>query len=469
MAVVAPFRGVRYNPDKIKHLEDVVTPPYDVISADAGAELQEKNPYSMINLDLRNTSQDDMKDDGRYHRARSRFDAWQDDAVLIRDKQLSMYLYYITYTHPSGKQMTRKGLVALVGLAEFSDGIVKPHEKTFPGVISDRLELMEECQAQFSQIFSLYSDPDRIVITALEKKREDVPICRVEDNNKNIHTLWRITDQDALTSVFRFFEDKSVYIADGHHRYTTALDCRRRALALNPDLSVDSPYNYVMMYLCASEDAGLSVLPTHRLVKWPGSMSADQLVDRMGDGMQISEVKTGSRETLIAEVINRMDEAEIDTGMPAFGVYHAGEDRAFLLRIRDKTVESTGSLADKPQVLRELDVVVLSELLIHDYLKLTHKQCVKENLVSYFSDSAQALDVAVKQSVLESGYTPLLFLLNPTRVDQVTGVADSGEIMPHKSTYFYPKIMTGLLINKLVSDEKIILPGRDGRKTNAPD
>jgi uncharacterized protein (DUF1015 family) len=187
-------------------------------------------------------------------------------------------------------------------------------------------------------------------------------------------------------------------------------------------------------------------------------MSAAQMLDKMRAGLLISEVRAGSRETLIAEVINRMDEAEMDTGMPAFGVYHAGEDRAFLLRIRDASVERTGSLAQKPKVLRNLDVVVLSELLIHDYLELSHEQCVREKLVSYFSDSSQALDVAVKQSVLEDGHTPLLFLLNPTRVDQVTSVADSGEIMPHKSTYFYPKIMTGLLINKLVSDEKIILP-----------
>jgi len=458
MAGIAPFRGVRYNPDKIEHLEDVVTPPYDVISADAGAELQEKNPYSMINLDLRNTSQDETVDDGRYNQARSRFDAWQDDAVLIRDEQPSIYLYYIDYTHPTGRRMTRKGLVALVALAEFADGIVKPHEKTFAGVISDRLELMEECQAQFSQIFSLYSDPEQVVITELEKSRTDAPICRVEDNNGNMHTLWQITDPQALARVHLFFEDKPVYIADGHHRYTTALDCRRRARALNPELAADSPYNFIMMYLCASEDAGLSILPTHRLVKWPGTMTADQMLAKMRDGLQVTEVRTGSRETLISEVINRMDEAEMDTGMPAFGVYYAGEDRAFLLRIRDENVERSGSLADKPKVLRDLDVVVLSELLIHDYLNLSHEQCVKEKLVSYFSDSSQALDVAVKMSVLEDGHTPLLFLLNPTRVEQVTSVADSGEIMPHKSTYFYPKIMTGLLINKLVSDEKIIFP-----------
>ncbi len=457
MAVVAPFRGVRYNPEKIARLEDVVTPPYDVISVEAGAELLEKNPYSMINLDLRNTSQDDTEDDGRYQRARGRFEAWQEDSVLIRDGQPSIYLYYIDYTHPSGKQMTRKGLVALVGLAEFSEGIVKPHEKTFAGVISDRLELMEECRAQFSQIFSIYSDPESVVISELEKRRESEPVYRVEDHNGNVHTLWRITDHDALARVHRFFAGKPVYIADGHHRYTTALDCRRRA-AERSDLPADSPYNYIMMYLCASEDAGLSVLPTHRLVNWPGAMSAEQLAEKMGQGLSVSEVTTGSRETLIAEVLNRMDEAEMDTGMPAFGVYHAGEDRAFLLRLQDGFTGEEGVFAEKPEVLKTLDVVVLSDLLISGYLGLSHEQCVKEELVGYFSDPDAALDAAVKKSVLEDGHTPLLFLLNPTRVSQVTSVADSGEVMPHKSTYFYPKIMTGLLINKLVAEEHIELP-----------
>jgi uncharacterized protein (DUF1015 family) len=459
MAVVVPFRGVRYNPKKIKQLEDVVTPPYDVISAEVGNELQEKNPYSMINLDLRNTSQDDTEDDGRYERARSRFEAWQEDDVLIRDEQPAIYLYYIDYTHPSGKRMTRKGLVALVGLAEFTEGIVKPHEKTFAGVISDRLELMEECRAQFSQVFSIYSDPEQQVITTLEKVREPEPVYRVEDHNSNIHTLWRVTDKAALAAVHRFFAgDKAVYIADGHHRYTTALDCRRRARARYPELPADSPYNYIMMYLCASEDAGLSVLPTHRLVNWPGTMSADQLAEKMGTGLRVFEVKVGARETLIAEVLNRMDEAEMDTGMPAFGVYHAGEDRAFLLRMPDGVPDGEGSLKDQPEVLKCLDVVVLSNLLISDYLGLSHEQCVKEKLVGYFSDPDAALDAAVKQSVLEDGHTPLLFLLNPTRVSQVTNVADSGEVMPHKSTYFYPKIMTGLLINKLVGDERVELP-----------
>ncbi|MCI5222993.1 MAG: DUF1015 domain-containing protein [Candidatus Electrothrix sp. AR4] len=458
MAVVAPFRGVRYNLDKIERLEDVVTPPYDVISTEDGEKLLQKNPYSMINLDLRNISQGETKDDGRYEQARERFQAWQDEAVLIRDQQPAIYLYYIDYNLPDGKRLTRKGIVSLVGLAEFDEGVVKPHEKTFSGVISDRLQLMESCEAQFSQIFSIYSDEEQVVINGLEKVREAEPMFQVNDHNSNTHTMWRVTDEDALRRVHRFFTNKSLYIADGHHRYTTALDCRRRALSRNPDLPADHPCNYIMMYLFACEDPGLSVLPTHRLVRWPGTMSAEQLTERMRPGLLVSEVLQGTRETLITEVLNRMNEAENSSGMPAFGVYHAGEDRAFLLRMQDGTIEKAPSLADKPEVLQELDVVVLSNLLIQDYLDLSHEQCVQENLVSYLSDSDIALDTAVKESVLQDAHTPLLFLLNPTRVEQVRKVADSDNIMPHKSTYFYPKIMTGLLVNKLDDQEHIKPP-----------
>ncbi len=459
MAIVAPFRGVRFNPDKIKNLEDVVTPPYDVISEAAGTAFLEKNLYNMIQLDLRSASQGGDGETGRYAEARTRFDAWQEDQVLIRDDKPAIYLYYIDYTHPSGRRLTRKGLISLVGLAEFSEGIVKPHEKTFATVVAERLELMTACRAQFSQVFSLYHDRENIVISILEQARESEPVCSVTDHLGNVHTVWRVTDPQALAGVAGYFADKPVYIADGHHRYTTALSCRKQALAEQPDLPADSPFNFTMMYLCAAEDQGLSVLPTHRLVTFPGRLSADEVVRKMEAGLRVEELNSGSREVLIAEVLSRMNEAEMAFSAPVFGFYHAGEDRCFLLRPKDENIERSESLARLPKVLRQLDVVVFSELLIQEYLGLDHQRCVREKLISYFSDPDDALDVSVKKSIADDNVTPLLFLLNPTRVQQVTRVADSGEIMPHKSTYFYPKIMTGLLINKLVADEKIQVAG----------
>jgi uncharacterized protein (DUF1015 family) len=449
MAAVAPFRALRYNSAKIERLEDVFTPPYDIISAGDGEKLRQKNPYSMINLDLRNTSQGETEDDGRYQQARDRFAAWQDESVLIRDAQPAMYLYNIEYQHPNGRRLTRKGLVCLVGLAEFSEGIVRPHEKTFAGVIGDRLKLMETCEAQFSKIFSIYSDPQQEVIRTLEQAQEDAPVLQTKDGSGNTHSLWRVTDAAAIATVRQFFADRPVYIADGHHRYTTALEYRRRALAANPALPADHPSQFIMMYLCGCEDPGLSVLPTHRLVRWPGAMSADALAERMQSCLRVEEVTSGSRESLMAETLNRMDEAAKDSSLPAFGVYHAGENRAFLLAATQATFTASPALADKPEVLRTLDVVLLSEVLINHCLGLSHEQCAKDKLISYLSDPDEAFDAAVKESVVEDGHTPLLLLLNPTKVEQVLRVADSGNIMPHKSTFFYPKILTGLLIRKL--------------------
>jgi uncharacterized protein (DUF1015 family) len=411
----------------------------------------------MIQLDLRNTSQDSGGNAERYARARTLFDAWQEEGVLIRDEQPAMYLYYITYTHPSGRRLTRKGLICLVGLAEFSEGIVKPHEKTFEAVIVDRLQLMCECQAQFSKVFSLFDDQDNAVIFALEKAREPEPLCASRDHFGNTHTLWRVTDAKALATTARYFADRPVYIADGHHRYTTALGCRGRELQRNPAMAPDSPYNFIMMYLCPTGDEGLSVLPTHRLLQYPGKLGADRCVALLRQGLSVEEIRGATREALIAEVLARMNEWAMTSPVPVFSLYHAGEDRCFLLTLQDDC-EQYAALAEKPRVLRGLDVVILSELLIRDLLGLAHTRITSEKLISYFSDPDEAIDVAVKKSVAGGESTPLLFLLNPTRISQVTAVADSGQIMPHKSTYFFPKILTGLLINKLNGDEKISRP-----------
>lgn len=457
MAIVAPFRGIRFNPDKINKLEDVVTPPYDVISAEEGLKFLEKNSYNMIQLDLRNTSHNGQNDSTRYEQAKDLFAQWQEEDILIRDEQPALYLYYIEYTHPSGRKMTRKGLIGLVGLVDFSAGIVKPHEKTFDAVITDRLELMERCRAQFSKVFSIYPDEEQQVISTLEDAREARPVCSVRDHLGNLHSIWRVTHKDAIDSVIGYFKDKPVYIADGHHRYTTALGCLKNMLQREPDLPDDSPYRYIMMYLCAAEDEGLSVLPTHRLLKFTQAISADDTVRKLENDFTVEEINGGSREVLVAEVLSRMNEIELSLPVPVFGIYHAREDRCFLLTLK-KTPEEYSILRDKPGVIRNLDVVVLSDLLMQDIFGLDHAEIVEQRMVSYFSDPDEGIDVAVKKSIEDEQATPLLLLLNPTKVSQVIDVADRGEIMPHKSTYFYPKIMTGLLINKLVSGESIYQP-----------
>jgi len=463
MAVIAPFRAVRYNIAKIGRMEDVVTPPYDVIDERAQAAFTAKNPYNMIKLDLSKKTVHGPLSDERYQAARDLFEKWQQEGILLRDRRPALYLYFVEYTHPSGRRLTRKGFISLVQLAEFAEGIVKPHERTFAGVTSDRLRLMDTCKAHFSQIFSLYPDPDNTAMATLEGARQEKPLVSVVDQDGCRHSLWAIEDPSAIASVQGFFADRSLYIADGHHRYTTALQLRELARQRGK-MAEDSPYNFAVMYLCPMQDEGLSVLPTHRLVRIPadlGDCGVDGLLRKLSGCFEVEEIAGGSREVLLSEVLSRIDEVnrmapEKRPAATMFGLYHSGEDRCLLLKLQAECLEKY--VGHQPRALRELDVVVLSDLVLEHLLALSHERCEAEDLIEYFSDPDEALDVAVKENNAREGLQPLLFLMNNTTVEQVKRVADEGLIMPHKSTYFYPKILTGMVINKIVAEERIPLP-----------
>jgi uncharacterized protein (DUF1015 family) len=248
------------------------------------------------------------------------------------------------------------------------------------------------------------------------------------------------------------FAHRPLYIADGHHRYTTALQLRELMVKREGRVAPDSPYNHIMMYLCPMEDPGLSVLPTHRLVAYPGRITVDELVAKMADSFEIEEVRGGIRESLMEQVLDRMDERP--QGRTVFGMYEPVADRCFLLTLKSGIMEQV--VGDTmPAALRELDVVVLSELIVERLLCLDHERCDRENLISYYSDPDTALDTAVKEAAATDARSQILFLMNHTPVAQVKKIADERLIMPHKSTYFYPKILTGLLINKIVAAESV--------------
>ncbi len=457
MAFIAPLRGVHFNSQKVGSLDEVVTPPYDVINATGVEAYRLRNPYNMIRLDIVKSHGPGEAGDARYEEASALFRQWLEEKVLVRDPEPGIYLYHTEYSHPSGRRLTRKGFVCLVGLAEFAEGVVKPHEQTFDTVIADRLRLMAACKAQFSQIFSLYSDPQNAIMALLEGQPREA-IGSVTDNDGCVHSVWRVTDVPAIQEVQRRFLEKSLYIADGHHRYTTALAYRRmvrEALGGQGELSATSPANHIIMYLCPMEDPGLSVLPTHRLVRWPGVMAADELLRRLEDYFHCEEIGGGTQKALIKEVLARMEKLERqspDKSSSTFGLYHPIQDRCFLLSLKPEVKDL---LAGRPEVLRELDVVVLSDIIMEKALGLDEHRCEQEALIAYSSNADEALGMAIDESRANETVTPLLFVMNPTRVGQVRAVADRNLIMPHKSTYFYPKIMTGLLFNQLVDGEKI--------------
>jgi len=454
MAFIAPLRGVHFNPQKVGSLDEVVTPPYDVINTTGVEAYRLRNPYNMIRLDIVKSHGPGDMGDARYQEAANLFRQWLEEMVLVRDPEPGVYLYHTEYSHPSGRRLTRKGFVCLVGLAEFAEGVVKPHEQTFETVIADRLRLMAACKAQFSQIFSLYSDPHNEVMALLEAQPREA-VGSVQDNDGCVHSLWRVGDMEAIRDVQQWFMDKSLYIADGHHRYTTALAYRKMARAAAGGLADTSPANHIIMYLCPMEDPGLSVLPTHRLVRWPGMMEADELLGRLQHYFHCQEITGGGQGALIKEVLARMEELERqspDKSSSTFGLYHPAADRCFLLGLKPEVKDL---LAGRPEVLRELDVVVLSDIILEKALELSEHRCEQEALIAYSSNADEALEMALQECGAGKNVTPLLFVMNPTRVGQVRDVADRNLIMPHKSTYFYPKIMTGLLFNQLVDGEKI--------------
>jgi uncharacterized protein (DUF1015 family) len=415
----------------------------------------------MIYLDISKSPGKGDVSDQRYNSARDYFNKWQEEDILIRDVEPAFYLYLIDYKLPSGLRFTRKGFIGLVELSEFSEEIVKPHEETFDTVTADRLRLMDTCEAQFSQIFSLYSDPEMQIITALEAGCSEKPLYEVKDADGGIHSIWPVTDKDILARVQKLFKDNAVYIADGHHRYKTSLQYRQLIKDRQGELPAQSPYNYTMMYLCPMEDPGLKVLPTHRLVTLPddvlpGLPSMDELVSMLSVSFHLEEITGGSREIFLGEVLARMEERILTKQQEStmFGLYHADEDRCFLLTLKNKASEIE-ALAHRQTALRDLDVVVLSDLVVENILGLKYERIEHDNLVRYFADPDEALDVAVKECVDCDTALCLLFLMNNTKVSQVKRVADEQLIMPHKATYFYPKILTGLLLNKLIADEKV--------------
>ncbi len=461
MAIIAPFCALRFNPEKLARMEDVVTPPYDVIDEKGQAAFQARHPYNMIHLDIsKSPGKGDISDE-RYNSARDYFNKWQEEDILIRDDEPAFYLYRIDYKLPSGRRFTRKGFISLVKLSEFSEGIVKPHEETFDTVTADRLRLMDTCQAQFSQIFSLYSDPQMEIMAALEAGCSEKPFYEVRDADDGIHSIWPVTDKDILARVQELFKDNAVYIADGHHRYKTFLQYKQLIKDRHGELPAQSPYNYTLMYLCPTEDPGLKVLPTHRLVTLPddvlpGLPSMDELADMLSDYFHLEEITGGSREIFLGEVLARMEEEILvkQDKSTMFGLYHADEDRCFLLTLKKRASEIE-ALSHRPPALQDLDVVILSDLVVENVLGLKYERIEHDNLVRYFADPDEALDVAVKECVECENSLELLFLMNNTKVSQVKRVADEQLIMPHKATYFYPKLLTGLLLNKLIAHEKV--------------
>ncbi len=453
VALVAPFRGLHYNLAKVPDLTEVVTPPYDVIQPDAREVLAARNPYNMVHLILPQPLPGDDRLQNRYTRAAALFRQWQREEVLVRDPQPAFY-YWETDFENQGHKLTRTGLAGLVRLEPLSGGAVKPHEQTFSAAKADRLELFKQARAHFSPIFSLYPDRDNQVLNLLKSSLPSAPLFSFEDTLGYRQRLYRVADPDILQAAHRALADMTLFIADGHHRYETSLNYQKLLRQQYPQAPPQAAFNYTLMYLSNLYDPNLVILMAHRLLGGPRVKHLDEarVLGRLKEYFEVVSLPAADEFGEAYEDFLQQTLAEAPPGETAFILLGFGR-RAWLLKMRPGVRQKQLARQMHP-ALAQLDVAVLNYLIFEKVLGLDAKALDDQETFKY---SSQIKDVVAAVTRREAR---LAFILNPTRIEQVQEVASAGLTMPRKSTYFYPKVMTGLILNPINPEEEILVPGQ---------
>lgn len=440
MAEIIPFRGVLYNPHKINKLADVVTPPYDVISEQEQKKFHARHPKNIIRLILGETTEADSDQDNPHTRAAADYRDWREQEYLVQDQEPALYLSSVDFT-VNNEAVTRYGLIALVRLEPFEKGVVLPHERTFSKVKSERFELMKVCHANFSPIFSLYQDKEDILHLLKDSAQKTAPDMNLTDDQNHVHKLWRITDPAIHQHVFNALKPTRLFIADGHHRYETALNYKEWIAAHSTDFSENHPANYVMMYLCSMEDPGMVILPAHRILKDISDSAMAQFVKNIEAYFDVSTIPFSEPDGQKA-IATLMDSLDAGASKHSLGAFLKNHSAFYFLSLKPNAMEKKfGSTI--PESLKSLDVTVLTRLILMEILGFTKKQLDDKQLIAYSSKAEEAV------RLVRSGEYDMAFILNPTRIEQVRNVAGDGLMMPRKSTYFYPKVLTGQVINPL--------------------
>ena len=419
MAEIEPLRTLRYDTRAVGSLEAVAAPPYDVIDDALRAELCARSPFNVVEIDLPRA---DNGDDPYLH-AQTTMEAWQQQGVLVREREPAIWVLTQDYTGPDGNSYTRHGFFARVRVEDYGPGRIRPHERTHPGPKEDRLRLTRATRANLSPIFSLYPDPDGDAWQALEPATGEEPFASVRDADGTVNRLWRVADADAISEVQAALADRELLIADGHHRYETA-----RVYA--QEIGGEGEHSYVLMFLCSLSDSGLTIFPTHRLLS----------------GLD-DEKRAALRRTIEADfLVEEVDAAELqppdDAEGVVFGYLDSFHRRPLRLTLKDQSI-ADGALPGKPDPYRHLDTAVLEALVLESALGMTEDDIAHQHGLGYAKDFADARDA------VESGRYDAAFFMRGTPVEQVREVAEEGESMPPKSTYFFPKIPTGLVFNLL--------------------
>ncbi|MFL5864745.1 MAG: DUF1015 domain-containing protein [Solirubrobacteraceae bacterium] len=417
MAEIQPIRALRYDPHRTGGLQDVVAPPYDVIDEEQRAALEARSPYNVVRIDLPRGGED------RYDRAAALLDDWRGQGVVVLDEGPALWTLAQDYVGPDGERRTRQGHFARVRVEEYGPGRIRPHERTHPGPREDRLRLTRATRANLSPIFSLFSDPTGAVAAALSRAGGDTVWAQTTDDDGTVNRLGRVEDAEAVATVQEALSRTELLIADGHHRYETA-----RVYA--EEIGGEGPHRYVLMCLVALQDPGLTVFPTHRLVR----------------GLRPDQYETLASALRRDFDIERLDDvaalAPPSGDAIRIGYIDAHFTQPFMLTLRDPAI-ADAALPERAEPYRRLDTAVLEALILKGALQMTDEDIDHLDGLGYARDFDQAV------GLVRSGEYDAAFFMAPTPVERVQEVAAAGESMPPKSTYFFPKVPTGLLFNPL--------------------
>jgi uncharacterized protein (DUF1015 family) len=459
MALIVPFRGIGYNQEKIGDIRKVVAPPYDVISPEYQETLYQRHPHNVVRLLLNKETPKDTPQDNRYTRSRAFYQGCLKEGVLVRASQPNFYFLREEFSTASGfgvsgdtplQRRVRQGFIGLIRLEDYEKKIVLPHEKTQTKPRADRLSLMDACQANFSQIFSLYPDEEGAMASVYEKvfSSPQGPAIDLTDEDGMRHTLWMVSDPKIHKQVTEIMAPKKIYIADGHHRYETALAYRAQQCARFPRNKGNETYYFTMMYLAAMEDEGVAILPTHRVVTPLPDFDSSSFLGRLGAIFTVESFPFAAgnegrvRNCFLQALVPRSAETR------SLGMFLAGANQYILLTLKDEKAFDEVAPRLAPS-LKALDVNLLHILIFQKLLHIGPQELTAGKHVLYYKDPGEAIDV------VQSGKGLMAFFLNPTTVVQVRDVALATETMPSKSTFFYPKLLSGLVINPLDPNDEI--------------
>ena len=442
MVRIAPFRGVRYSQKKIRDLAKVIAPPYDVISKSEQERLYKKSPYNFVRLDL-------SQEADSYDAVAQTLNDWLAQGIFERDQEPAIYFSSQRFKLKGGEEKERLGFFALIELQDFTSGEIRPHEKTHDAPKQDRLKLMLACQAQLSPIFALYAQPKPTINRILAVAVEGVaPWLDVEQDNGDHCRLWRITDSAVIQKIQQEMRDQKLLIADGHHRYEATLSYRDHMRRERGQWTGREAFNYVMAYCANMNDNNVVILPTHRLVRGFEHKPFLELEEALQTYFYVEQhPKTPDGKVSFLKALKAAAKK-----YRVIGASFKRDPRYLILRLKNKRIMQRLA-KDLSAPLRELDVNTLHLLILEHILGMAPEQQESGDTVRYFEDEETVLQTLEKEEFQAA------FLLNAPKAEEVLAIAAAGEKMPQKSTYFYPKLSSGLIVNKLDPEEQIEIPG----------